>query len=230
MAAKKRGKRIAEKEEDEKRITRKKQAGTRRSKAAQTEESSTEDNPTLIDYATRAKNKLLRLSKSQRVSDKLLAFNILVFVPLFSLALTHLWIQPASIYELGSLIILLICFVVSLLVGAFVYGTVLEVATALTKEKTGPLRVGLIILLLALPVAAAGLFLNVLVLTEIALAIIAFQIAVVLSGIFIDFPAVKIQDTEVEPEKSWKVIGRVASVVSILDFIGFVVIVVLGNS
>ncbi len=230
MVAQRRKKRISEKEVDGKQRTGKKQAGIRSSKAEQTEKISAEDNPSLINYATQARDKLLRLSKSQRISDKLLAFNILVFIPLFSFALTRLWIQQASIYELGSLVILLICFLVSLLVGTFVYGTVLELATALTKkEKTGPLRVGLIIILLALPVAIAGLLLNVQVLTNISLALIPFQIVMILSGVFIDFPAVENQDTEVEPEQLWRVIGRIAAVVGILDFIALIVMVAVSR-
>ena len=172
-------------------------------------------------------DKIKKLSKSESISEKLLAFNIIIFVLLASLIISHLFIGADSILSLAGLFLFTFSFLISC-IASIIYANILETIVNLAADKIGSLRIGAIILLIGLPIASAGLAFNIPVLITVASGIIGLQIVFMLLGALLGFPNLGIDDRKVKPGHLREVIGDVTSVLTIIGFIITICLLVIG--
>ncbi len=162
-------------------------------------------------------DKIKKLSESDLVSEKLLAFNTILFVLSAGIIISHLWINGDNLLSLTGFLVVLVSLCVSFIV-SILYTKLLEVLVNLQVDKIGSLRVSSIVLLIGLPVASAGLFFNELLLTKIAIGIIVLQFMALLLGTLISFSREKIPDKKVEARSFREVIGDFAGILTIINF------------
>ena len=138
------------------------------------------------DYVSSANKKLFTKAKSEKATDKFCVLNTIVFILVLSFIITHFIIYPEPLWSLSGLLLLLFSIVISLLVGAFGYLNFLDVliqAGQTRKQQDGEvglLKIGVIILLLAYPLALSGLLFGIRLLIYLTFGLIAIQPIVLL--------------------------------------------------
>lgn len=182
----------------------------------------------LLHYAALSLDTIRKLSRSDLISQKLLALNILLAIVLGSLFITHLFVPDAVVFSLDFLIFFTLSLLLSFIAG-IVYANILEILANAAKSRIGPLRLSVIMLLVAFPIAIGGLSFHVSVLIGIALGILVFQLFVILSGALIDFPALGAEDRKIESGRLRIVLGEVGSVTSIVGLVLTITLLVLGG-
>lgn len=133
------------------------------------------------DYVSSANKKLVTLAKSEKATDKFCVLNAVVFIFVLSFIITHFIIYPESLWSLSGLLILFISLIISLLVGAYGYVNLLDVLVQASQthkqqdEEVRLLKIGVIILLFAYPLALSGLLFGIRLLIYLTFGIIAIQ-------------------------------------------------------
>lgn len=182
----------------------------------------------LLHYAALSLDKIRKLSRSDLISQKLLALNILLAIVLGSLFIAHLFVPDAAVLSLDFLIFFALSLLLSFIAG-IVYVNILEILANAAKSRIGPLRLSVIMLLVAFPIAIGGLSFHVSLLIKIAVGILVFQLFVILVGAFIDFPALGAEDRKVESGRLRIILGEVGSVTSIVGLVLTLILLILGD-
>lgn len=182
----------------------------------------------LFHYAALSLDKIRKLSKSDVISEKLLGLNILLFILLTSLFITHLFVPNASILSLEFFMFFAFSLLISFIVGA-VYANILEILANVARNRVGPLRLSVIILSVDLPIALAGTSFHVPLLISIAFGILMFQLFVILFGALVDFPALGSNDQRVKSNRLRIILGDVGSIASIISLVVAVIMIMLGK-
>jgi hypothetical protein len=127
--------------------------------------------------ANLAKNGLkfiTELAKSDKISHRLQAFNILIFVLISTINLTHFlggWTTSTFIFG----VIGVVCFILSL-VCVLGYGPLVGIVTNISGNKVESLRLGITILFISLTFSVAGLTFNNSFLANLSLGLLGLQL------------------------------------------------------
>lgn len=180
----------------------------------------------VLDFAMKGLANIQSLSKSSLISEKLIGLNTLVFVIVMTLNISA-WIfginqglSLAFLFGLG------ISAIFALFASLF-YIELVSLIMNFSENKIEPLRIGLMLIFISLPIATAGLMFNLKLLTDISLGIIALQIFVILFGQFIKFSKTPVQDETVSPVDLWKVVNNVSAVCGIISFALTIAIIII---
>ncbi|MDH5779273.1 MAG: hypothetical protein OEZ29_01610 [Candidatus Bathyarchaeota archaeon] len=170
----------------------------------------------LGDLAKRALERIVNLSQSQIISEKLQSLNILLFVFILTSALTH-YLGGASTAELSLLFIIALSFIFALVV-SLGYAMILSAVTNVSPNKIESLRIGIVMLFIALTLGVAGFAFDVKLLTNSSLGLTALQLIIIpMSGFLL--PRISVEDRKIEPGQVWIALGRISSIVGIVSFI-----------
>ncbi len=170
----------------------------------------------LASLADDALNDIKKLSESQNISDKLIAFNLVLFILILGLDISY-WLK-ANINEPLAFSFLLFFSMVLSSIGSIGYNRILSIISNLTTNKIEALRIGVAIMFINLSLAITGtLFQNQFIVNSSA-SIIVVQIIVILILGFINFQA-PTTDRIVKPSQLRETLGDLASIISILSFI-----------
>ena len=176
----------------------------------------TDEEVDLAQLAKMALERIVRLSQSQIMSEKLQSLNILLFVFILTLSITY-YLGGASTAELSLLFIGAISFVFALVV-SLAYGPVLSIVSNVSTNKIESLRIAITLLFIALTLGVAALTFDVRLLANLSLGLTGLQLIIIpLSGFLL--PRISVEDKKIEFSQLWIALGRVAAIVGIISFI-----------
>lgn len=157
-----------------------------------------------------------KLSIPSLISEKLLAFNIIVFIFTMTLIISHLWISGNELISLTGLLATLVSLFASFVV-SIPYTIFMSILINAQVDKINSLRIGCSILLIGLSLASSGLFFNNTTITISAIIIIGIQILSFLLGVFINLYRVTISDREVKTGALTDALGWLTGVVTLIS-------------
>lgn len=99
-----------------------------------------------MHIATIALDNLKKLSESQKISDKLIAFSLVLFILILGLDISY-WLGSMSGITPNEPFLFIIIFAVSMIfsfIGSIGYGAILESVSNLPTNKIEALRIGVI--------------------------------------------------------------------------------------
>ena len=163
-------------------------------------------------------HKIKPLTVSDLISDKLLAFHILIFIVISGAAIAHFWLGNDGVFSLGGLLVLFISFLVAFII-SYLYAYLTELLVNLVKDKLTAIRISSAILLIGVPLASGGLFFNISVLTHLALGIIAIQMIFLLISNLIEFPASSSEIENAPTRRLTTALGNPLTYISVGSFI-----------
>lgn len=183
----------------------------------------------IADLAVRGFSKILTLSKSSHISDKLSAINMLLWV--LTLGIIISFFLGSYLTEMFAFIII---FGISLLfscISLLFYAPILEVIMNLSQNKIEGLRISIIILFIDLTIVLAGLLFGNDFLIKISLGVLGLQlILILLVSFLVSFTATPegpVKDKKVKPSQIWDFLGRVAIIVGLISFIIDIVLILI---
>lgn len=182
------------------------------------------DEVDFVQLAKQGLDRIVKLSQSQKISEKLQSFNILLVTVVFAFIITHFLIGSTGngltigIFFIGSFIVALII--------SLGYGPVLSIVSNVCSNNVESLRASIMILFIALSLAIAALTLNLELLAIISLALIGLQLLTIsLGGIIL--PKKSTEDKKVNANQLWNAIGRLSSIVGIISFAIDIILLIL---
>jgi len=174
----------------------------------------------LIDIVTIAIDNLKTLSESGKISDKLIAFILVLFILILGLDITY-WLGSMTGITPNEPFLFAIIFAVSMifsLIGSIGYGAILESVSNLPTNKIEPLRIGVMTLFTDLSLAIIGTLFWIKLLVNASAIILGAPIITILIAGFIGFPA-PTEDKTVKPKQLREILGDLASIITIVNFI-----------
>lgn len=170
----------------------------------------------ITDLAKRGLERIVKLSQSQSISEKLQSFNILLFVFILTISITY-YLAGASTTELSFLFVLGFSFVIAL-IASLGYGPILSVVSNISTNKIESLRVGITVLFVALTSGVAALTFDVKLLANLSLVLTGLQLIIIpISGFL--FPKFSVEDRKIDLSQLWVALGRISCIVGIISFI-----------
>jgi len=173
-----------------------------------------------MHIATIALDNLKKLSESQKISDKLIAFSLVLFILILGLDISY-WLGSMSGITPNEPFLFVIIFAVSMIfsiIGSLGYGAILAIISNLPTNKIETLRVGVMILFTDLSLAIIGTLFWIQLLVNASAIIIGVQLITILIVGFIGFPA-PTEDKTVKPNQLREIFGSLASIITIVNFI-----------
>ena len=174
----------------------------------------------LIDIATIAIDNLKTLSESGKISDKLIAFSLVLFILILGLDISY-WLGSMTEITPNEPFLFAIIFAVSMIfsfIGSIGYGAILESVSNLPTSKIEPLRIGVMTLFTDLSLAIIGTLFWIKLLVNASAIILGAPIITILIAGFIGFPA-PTEDKTVKPKQLREILGGLASIITIVNFI-----------
>lgn len=169
-------------------------------------------------------DRIVKLSQSQLISEKLQSLNILWFVFILTAYITH-GLGGSSTTSLSLLVIIVLSFLFAL-IASLGYGPILSVVSNVSTNKIEGLRVGMIMLFVSLTQGVAALILDIWVLGNLSLGLIGLQLVVIPLSSFL-IPRTSIKDEEVDPSQVWTALGRISSIIGIINFFVDIVLILM---
>ena len=173
-----------------------------------------------MHIATIALDNLKKLSESQKISDKLIAFSLVLFILILGLDISY-WMGSMSGITPNEPFLFVVIFAVSMIfsiIGSLGYGAILAIISNLPTNKIEALRVGVMILFTDLSLAIIGTLFWIQLLVNASAIIIGVQLITILIVGFIGFPA-PTEDKTVKPNQLREIFGGLASIITIVNFI-----------
>lgn len=173
-----------------------------------------------MHIATIALDNLKKLSESQKISDKLIAFSLVLFILILGLDISY-WLGSMSGIAPNEPFLFVIIFAFSMIfsiIGSLGYGAILAIISNLLTNKIEALRVGVMILFTDLSLAIIGTLFWIQLLVNASAIIIGVQLITILVVGFIGFPA-PTEDKTVKPKQLREILGSLASIITIVNFI-----------
>lgn len=173
-----------------------------------------------MHIATIALDNLKKLSESQKISDKLIAFSLVLFILILGLDISY-WLGSMSGITPNEPFLFIIIFAVSMIfsfIGSIGYGAILESVSNLPTNKIEALRIGVMILFTDLSLAIIGTLFWIQLLVNASAIIVGAPIITILIAGFIGFPA-PTEDKTVKPKQLREIFGGLASIITIVNFI-----------
>ena len=179
--------------------------------------SSSFSEPSLGDLAKESLDLILRLAGSGKISEKLKALNMLLFVFVVAIAATFYFASS----QLGATAItygvdFVVFFILALVLGLG-YAFVLEICSKISSESISGLRLSVLILFISLSSVLAGLLLGIPVLVKLAILLLLVQLGAIFIGSAVLGSDTK--DTEVDKNDLWILLGRISTIITILTFV-----------
>jgi len=174
----------------------------------------------LIDIVTIAIDNLKTLSESGKISDKLIAFSLVLFILILGLDISY-WLGSMTEITPNEPFLFAIIFAVSMIfsfIGSIGYGAILESVSNLPTSKIEPLRIGVMTLFTDLSLAIIGTLFWIKLLVNASAIILGAPIITILIAGFIGFPA-PTEDKTVKPKQLREILGGLASIITIVNFI-----------
>lgn len=175
-----------------------------------------EEEVDLAELAKRALDRIVKLSQSQIISEKLQSLNVLLFVFILTVITTY-YLGGVTTKDLSLLVLFAISFVLALLV-SLVYGSILSVVSNVSSNKIQSLRIAINMLFIALTLGVAALTFDVKLLANVSLGLTGLQILIIPLSSFL-LPTISVKDKKLEPSQLWTALGRIASIIGIVSFI-----------
>ena len=173
-----------------------------------------------VDIATIALNNLKKLSESQKISDKLIAFSLVLFILILGFDISY-WLGNMSGITPNEHFLFIVIFAVSMIFSCICsigYGAILESVSNLPTNKIEALRIGVMILFTDLSLAIIGTLFWIQLLVNASAIIIGVQLITILIVGFIGFPA-PTEDKTIKPKQLREILGSLASIITIVNFI-----------
>ena len=176
-----------------------------------------------MHIATIALDNLKTLSESGKISDKLIAFSLVLFILILGLDISY-WLGNMSGKTPNEPFLFVIIFAVYMIfsiIGSLGYGAILAIISNLPDlptNKIEALRVGVMILFTDLSLAIIGTLFWIQLLVNASAIIIGAQIITILIIGFIGLPA-PTEDKTVNPKQLREILGNLASIITIVNFI-----------
>jgi hypothetical protein len=177
----------------------------------------------LLHIATIALDNLKALSESGKISDKLIAFSLVLFIFILGLDISY-WLGSMSGITPNEPFLFVIIFAVSMIfsiIGSIGYGAILAIISNLPDlptNKIEALRIGVMILFTDLSLATIGTLFWIQLLVNASAIIIGVQLITILIVCFIGFPGPN-EDKTVKPNQLREILGDLASIIAIANFI-----------
>jgi len=174
----------------------------------------------LMHIASIALDKLKTLSESGKISDKLVAFSLVLFILIFGLDISY-WLGGMTGINPNEPFLFVIILAVSMIfstIGTLAYGPLLEIVSNLSNNKIESLRIGVIILFTDLSIAIVGTLFWIKLIVNVSAIIIGVQLITILTVGFIGSPG-QTEDKTVKPNQLREILGDLASVIAIVNFI-----------
>jgi hypothetical protein len=181
----------------------------------------------IMYWAVQGFSNIKKLSESGLISEKLLGLNTLVFSVLLAILFAGNLGDPSELFSLSFGLIFLLSFAFGLGLSN-IYSPILSVIAGFSKDKVESLRIGLVVLFIAVPIAVAGLIYQVDILTQISVWAIIVQLVLVMTGAVFQFSKQIEMDVNVNPKQVRVVLHDVAAVLGILSFIITAILLVVG--
>lgn len=171
----------------------------------------------MADFAHRAVKKIQEYGESDRIKDRLVGFNILVFVMVLGVAISD-WLRSSSdLYSLEYAVILALSFVFAFVAG-YGYSFLLDAVASFSGESLTGLRLSISIEMAALTAVWVGLLFDTQTAVKIGMGLLVFQLFAVLFGQFL--PLQGGSDTPEQEWNGWKEgLGTIANVITIATFV-----------
>jgi hypothetical protein len=182
------------------------------------------DEASLADLAKKGLERIVKLSESQVISEKLQAINTLLFVFILTVVSTH-YIGGSTTEGLSLLFVFAISFILALIVSSG-YGLVLSIISNVSVNRIESLRVGITILFFSLTLAVVGLTLDSKLVSNLSLGLVALQLVITL---VIGFFAQKnpLEDKKISLSQVWDGLGKISSVLGIISFVIDVILLLI---
>jgi hypothetical protein len=181
----------------------------------------------LLHYADSSLSRLQSLSRSSRPTDRLLALDALLFVLVLSVLITHYLVYPDPPFSLGTLVVFAVSLIASLIAG-LLYLRILDVILG-KKDRVNALRLGMLILLINLPIAVAGLSFSIPLVVKLGAGILGLHFMAILLVAFVSLPIERGSDLETNPSRVWIAVDRLGAIASIVSLLVTVVVLVVGS-
>ncbi|MCJ7570437.1 MAG: hypothetical protein MUO82_00950 [Candidatus Thermoplasmatota archaeon] len=179
----------------------------------------------MADLATRGFSKIQSLAKGNRISDRLSAVNMLVYLFIVGIIIAFYLSNYST-----NMIVLIIIFPISLLFAAISilgYGPILVVIVNISKNKIEALRISISILFIDLTLVLAGFLFKNDLLIKISAGIILFQLILILFTNFVTLSKSPVGDQEIKPSQIWSALGKIANIITITTFIIDIILVII---
>ena len=177
----------------------------------------------LSDLAKKGLDRIVELSQSQLISEKLQSMNILLFVFIATVIATYFLVGPSA-NGLTLTIFLIVSFIFGLII-SLGYEPILSVVTNFSSNKIEGLRTGIMILFISLTLGIAALTFRIGLLITLSGVLILVQLLVIAIGGVL-FPKISIKDREIKPSQIWLALDRISAITGIICF-GIDVILIL---
>jgi len=173
------------------------------------------DEINLGELAKKGLDKILRLSQSQLISEKLQSLNILLVVFILTVIITHFLIgSTTNGLTLG--IFLVVSFIFGLII-SLGYAPILSIVTNVSSNKIESLRIGIIILFICLTLGVAALSFNSQLIAMTSLGLVGLQIVIIpISSLLI--PKISTEDKKVDLSQLWIALGKLSSIAGLISF------------
>lgn len=175
-----------------------------------------EDEETIIILAKKGLDRILGLSRSQLISEKLQSLNILLFTFIIAVSITF-YLGGTANEDLAFLAVLAVSYIISLIV-SIAYGYILEIGTNISAYKIESLRIGIIILFTSLSLSISALIFNNILINNISLGLILIQLLIIPFSSVFTFNEV-IEDKEIESSQLWNALGKISMIIGIISFV-----------
>ena len=183
-----------------------------------------EKEPSLADLAKKGLDRIVKLSQSQMISEKLQSMNILLFVFIVTAVATYFLVGPSA-EGLTFAVFLIVSFIFGLII-SLGYGPVLSIVTNFSSNKIEGLRTGIMILFISLTLSIAALTFRIGILITLTGVLILVQLLVVAIGGVL-FPKITVKDTKIEPSQIWLALDRISIITGIVGFAIDIVLILI---
>ncbi|PLW79678.1 hypothetical protein C0585_06815 [Candidatus Woesearchaeota archaeon] len=178
----------------------------------------------IADFAAQGLKNIKKLSGSSLMSEKLVGLSTFLFSLVFTFSFGKWLIQPEQLYEISSVVILILGLMIGLGLSSG-YSFILLAISDFAKDKIQSLRLGIVFLFISIPLSIAGLALNSNFFIASSWILIVVQLALILLSFFFSFSSQSIPDIKVNASGIWKSIGRAGSIASILGLVLAVLVI-----
>lgn len=178
----------------------------------------------LADLAKKGLERIVELSQSQLISEKLQSMSILLFVFIVTAVATYFLVGPSA-EGLTFAVFLIVSFIFGLII-SLGYGPILSIVTNFSSNKIEGLRTGIMILFVSLTLSIAALTFRIGMLITLAGVLILVQLLVVAVGGVL-FPKITVKDRKIEPSQIWLALDRFSIIAGIVSFIIDIALILL---
>lgn len=175
------------------------------------------DDGSLADFAHRAVKKIKRYGESDRTKDRLVGFNILIFVLVLGVAISD-WLRSTSnLYSFEFAVIFGLSLVFAAVAG-YGYSFLIDAVASFSGDSLSGLRLSIVLEMTALTAVWAGLLFGTSPLVKVGVGLLVFQLFAVIFG-----QIIPLLDDPGESEQEWRGwqegLGTIANVITVATFV-----------